>query len=76
MQGWEIPTFVLLYGGMLVLIVGLWLQPDYSIRTWSVEEARRRRNFSEETIFENEEFFAPIKENYYQIWSVPSKQTE
>eukprot|EP00761_Pharyngomonas_kirbyi_P013093 gb/GECH01013120.1/.p1 GENE.gb/GECH01013120.1/~~gb/GECH01013120.1/.p1 ORF type:complete len:149 (+),score=20.20 gb/GECH01013120.1/:1-447(+) len=42
-DSWELPWYLFMYGGLLLLVLGLMLKPDYSLSTWAREEAIRRR---------------------------------
>ena len=42
-QGWEKRFLPLMYGGVLLLVIGLAFKPDYSVQSWAKEEALRRR---------------------------------
>ncbi|KAF0976111.1 hypothetical protein FDP41_004786 [Naegleria fowleri] len=42
-KGWEYRVFPLMYGGIIMLVIGLAFKPDYSFQAWAKEEVLRRR---------------------------------
>jgi len=46
-QGWEYPHYLFFVGGLLTLIIGLIVKPDYSVAAWADEEFLRRKRARE-----------------------------